>query len=97
MEAIGYLHVTRGRLERELINGGPSITSSVVVGNDVARALIDRAEHQGTGTGTNSDGRADLIAIATHGHGAMQRRIMGSVAEQMLSTTTIPLFLIRPH
>jgi nucleotide-binding universal stress UspA family protein len=91
-----YLHVTKGRLERELINGGPSITSSVVVGSDVARALIDRAEHQGKGTGTNSDGRADLIAIATHGHGAVQRRIMGSVAEHLLSTTTIPLFLIRP-
>ena len=92
-----YLHATRERLERELSNRNLSITSSIVAGSDVARTLIGMAEHQGEGTGMNRDGGAGLIAIATHGHGAVQRRIMGSVAEQMLSTTTVPLFLIRPN
>jgi nucleotide-binding universal stress UspA family protein len=89
-----YFHATRERLERELVNLDLSITSSIEAGSDVAKTLIGMAHYQGEGMGTNHVGRADLIAIATHGHGAVQH-LMGSVAEQMLSTTTIPLFLIR--
>jgi nucleotide-binding universal stress UspA family protein len=53
------------------------------------------AQHQGEGMRTNHDGKADLIAIATHGHDAM-RHLMSSVGEHLLNTTTIPLFLIQP-
>ena len=90
-----YFHATIERLERELINRDLSITSSIVAGSDVVRTLIDMAQHQGEGTGTNHDGRADLIAVATHGHGVVQH-LMGSVAEHLLNTTTLSLFLIRP-
>jgi nucleotide-binding universal stress UspA family protein len=90
-----YFHVTRERLERELINRDLSITSSIVEGSDVARTVIDMAQHQGEGMRTNHDGKADLIAIATHGHDAM-RHLMSSVGEHLLNTTTIPLFLIQP-
>jgi nucleotide-binding universal stress UspA family protein len=40
--------------------------------------------------------RADLIALATHGHSGLGRWFHGSVAEDVLHTTTTPLLLLRP-
>jgi nucleotide-binding universal stress UspA family protein len=39
--------------------------------------------------------RADLIVIGTHGRRGMRRALMGSDAEQVVRTSTVPVLLIR--
>src|SRR5262249_57788631 len=39
---------------------------------------------------------ADLIALATHGRGGLARLLMGSVAEEVLRHSPIPVLLTRP-
>ena len=41
------------------------------------------------------EGKFDLIAMGTHGHGALGRLVMGSVSSQVLAGCTIPVLLIR--
>ena len=41
------------------------------------------------------DGKFDLIAMGTHGHGALGRLVMGSGSSQVLAGCTIPVLLIR--
>jgi nucleotide-binding universal stress UspA family protein len=40
---------------------------------------------------------AGLIVMATHGHGGLGRVLYGSVADQVLRQTTVPLILVTPH
>ena len=39
---------------------------------------------------------ADVIVMATHGRRGLERLVMGSVAERVLSTSPVPIVLIRP-
>jgi nucleotide-binding universal stress UspA family protein len=39
----------------------------------------------------------DLIAMATHGRGGMQRWMLGSVTERVLESTKMPLLIVRPN
>lgn len=41
------------------------------------------------------EAKADLIAMATHGHSGVQRWVMGSVAQKVLHGTSRPLLLVR--
>jgi nucleotide-binding universal stress UspA family protein len=41
------------------------------------------------------DGKFDMIAMGTHGHGTLGRLVMGSVSSQVLAGCTIPVLLIR--
>jgi nucleotide-binding universal stress UspA family protein len=40
--------------------------------------------------------RADLIAMSTHGRTGILRLLLGSVAEQVVHHSKIPVMLIRP-
>ncbi|MCC7118717.1 MAG: universal stress protein [Anaerolineales bacterium] len=40
--------------------------------------------------------QADLIAMSTHGRSGLQRILMGSVAEQVVSIAPVPVILFRP-
>ena len=51
----------------------------------VAEAIIAAAEHE----------RIDMIAMATHGRSGLQRVVYGSVAEQVLRSSTKPVLLVR--
>jgi nucleotide-binding universal stress UspA family protein len=51
----------------------------------VASAIIDAAEKE----------RVDLIAMATHGRSGLQRVVYGSVAEQVLRSSSKPILLVR--
>src|SRR5262245_9129608 len=39
---------------------------------------------------------ADLLVMATHGRGGLQRAILGSVAQHALSKSSVPIMLVRP-
>ena len=96
-EARRYLTGIAERLQGgELAKLNLAIEWSIVESKDVADALIKAAER---GTSTESSHEftgCDLIAIATHGRGGMQRLVMGSVTERVLGATTLPMLIVRP-
>jgi nucleotide-binding universal stress UspA family protein len=40
---------------------------------------------------------ADMIAMSTHGYSGIQRWLMGSVADQVVHYSHIPVMLIHPN
>jgi nucleotide-binding universal stress UspA family protein len=41
--------------------------------------------------------RADFLALTTHGHGALLRLVLGSVAEEVVHKAPCPVLLVRAH
>jgi nucleotide-binding universal stress UspA family protein len=73
-----------------------TITWSVAVDTDVARAIIRLAENGEDTEGAGVFGGCDVIAMATHGYSGLQRWAMGSITQRVLSATTLPLLVVRP-
>lgn len=73
---------------------GVHITTSVMVGEDVADALIREAE---LGEDTATFQACDALALATHGHNGLHRWMVGSVTERVLDGSHLPLLIIRPQ
>jgi len=84
--------VTRRLQEGEYAPYKCNISSSIVVNTDIAGALIHAAE-QGTAEELEAH---DVIVMATHGRGAPQRWVMGSVTERVLGATKLPMLIVRP-
>jgi nucleotide-binding universal stress UspA family protein len=95
--AESYLHATADRLQNKVPGLKLSITSSVMSGIDVASTLISAAERHQELAGTTSIDTIDLFALATHGRSGLKRWVIGSIAERVLGTTTLPLLLVRPQ
>jgi nucleotide-binding universal stress UspA family protein len=43
-----------------------------------------------------ADADVDLVAMTTHGRGGLERLWLGSVADQLIRTMSVPIFLLRP-
>ena len=65
---------------------GLHVETAVEVTTDPVAALSTWSERHG----------ADLIALATHGHGGATRLLLGSVADKLLRSASVPLFVWRP-
>jgi nucleotide-binding universal stress UspA family protein len=65
---------------------GLTVTTSVSVNTDVAEALVEKAGQ--------ADEVFDLIAMATHGYGGLQRWAMGSTTERVLHHAKLPLLVV---
>ncbi len=63
-----------------------SVTTHVATGHP-AEMIVDEAVHH----------NIDLIVMATHGYGSMQRWALGSIADKVLHATTRPLILVRAN
>ncbi|HOT23362.1 MAG TPA: universal stress protein [Thermoleophilia bacterium] len=63
---------------------GVDVMTRVVAG-EPGEVIVQQAEELG----------ADLIAMATHGHGWAKRLVLGSTAEHVRHSTTVPLLLLR--
>jgi nucleotide-binding universal stress UspA family protein len=86
-----YLHTVAQRFtEGDLVTYNLSVTTSVPIDMDVAEAIVQEAEQA---EGTELSGY-DLIVMATHGRGGIQRWVLGSVAERVLHTTKVPLLIV---
>lgn len=70
---------------RELRGLGYAVTSDVLLGDDPAQELAEYVD----------DCSADAVAMATHGRTGLGRFLRGSVAEDVLHTVTVPVFLVR--
>ena len=65
---------------------GKDVKVQTLVGRgEVADEIVAQAESL----------HADLIAMATHGHGLVARTVLGSVAEDVRHHTTVPLLLLK--
>ncbi len=83
--------------EGELASLNLSVTSSVSIETDIAGALISLAEDGAEGENGEQVERCDVIVMATHGRGGLQRWVLGSVTERVLSATRLPLLIVRPQ
>ena len=79
-EAIEYLRVVAAMPIFE----GLSVTTSVRAGQ-APDQIIDAAR----------ESEADLIAMTTHGRTGLRRLLFGSVAEAVLRTSHVPVFVVR--
>jgi nucleotide-binding universal stress UspA family protein len=78
-----YLFRVAGMLRRS----GVTVTSDVVIGENVAAAIGDFSSRE----------RADLIAIATHGRGGLARLIRGSVADAVMHSSKVSMLVLKPE
>jgi nucleotide-binding universal stress UspA family protein len=81
-EAKAYLKEVTNRFHESLADVKVTITSSRVISIDIARTIIEQAEHEGG---------YDMIAMTTHGWSGFPRLLMGSVTEHILGATKLPL------
>jgi nucleotide-binding universal stress UspA family protein len=88
-EAIRYLQQIKESLHVDYPL--PAI-SSVVVNPSTATAIIEATEQKEV-----LNGRDAIIAMATHGRTGLQHLLMGSVTEQVLKHTKLPLLVIHSH
>ena len=65
---------------------GAAARVEVVSGDNAAKAITDYARSQG----------ADLIAIATHGRGGLARAVRGSVADDVIKSSTCSILVLNP-
>src|SRR6266568_8068022 len=72
------------------------VTWSVAIDTDVAEGIVRVAENGEDAEGAGVFGRCDVIAMATHGRGGVQRWAMGSITERVLHATKLPLLIVRP-
>lgn len=71
-----------------------TIVCSVAAGKDAASALLSVAETGKDAEGAAMLGSCDLMAMATHGRGGLQRLALGSVTEHVLGATRRPLLVV---
>jgi nucleotide-binding universal stress UspA family protein len=71
-------------VEKLLKQQGISFTSKTVVGH-AAQEIVSYAKKQ----------KARLIVMGTHGHGALGRALMGSVAQKVVADSDLPVLLVQ--
>jgi nucleotide-binding universal stress UspA family protein len=80
--AQSYLFRIAGKLRR----AGVPVTTDIVISENVAGAIGDFASRE----------KADLIAIATHGRGGLNRVLHGSVADAIMHSTRMSMLVFKP-
>lgn len=82
-EAEKYLKGVAGKLE----DAGYTVDIDVRVDVHPASGIQRAAEEVG----------ADMVALATHGRGGVERTLVGSVADKLIRSTHLPTLVIRPQ
>jgi nucleotide-binding universal stress UspA family protein len=72
--------------QRALLDAELEVATDVVAAENVARGIVEYAREQGT----------DLIALSTHGRSGLRRVLLGSVAEEILRRSHVPVLLFPP-
>jgi nucleotide-binding universal stress UspA family protein len=62
------------------------VTTDIVISENIAGAIGDFASRE----------KADLIAIATHGRGGLNRMLHGSVADAIMHSTRMSMLVFKP-
>jgi nucleotide-binding universal stress UspA family protein len=97
LEAQTYLgHLVDQQRQGPLADADLTLTWSVAMGRDVSDTLIRAAETGEDAEGTKVYGGCDLVVLATHGRGGLERWMLGSVTERILGATKLPILIVRP-
>jgi nucleotide-binding universal stress UspA family protein len=72
---------------KELQADGLDVTPKLVVDASPAAGILHMVDEVG----------ADLVAMATHGRGGVNRLMLGSVADKILRASHVPVLLLRPE
>lgn len=98
-DATAYLTTLAERIEQEWpVECRPAVQISVMVQQDIAGTLIDKAsgKHQAATTPAEHSPEYDFVAMATHGRSGWQRMMLGSVTERVLHAVRVPLLIVPP-
>lgn len=90
-----YLAQVVERVQATMKDSQLALTFSVELEKDIASALAHLAEHGGMSEKVGFIGSCDLIAISTHGRGGLERWTMGSVTDRLLTSTKLPMLIVR--
>ncbi len=80
-ETLAYMQSARGKLQRAGFR-----TSFLICQGAIAETILQTA----------SEIKADVIVMSTHGRSGIQRWLLGSVADRVVTHSTTPVMLIRP-
>lgn len=81
--SLKYLADVKSRLESE----GIKVKTESMEGSRAAETISDYVQKNGI----------DLIVLATHGYTGLKKLMFGSVALEVLHTSRVPVFLVRPE
>lgn len=73
-------------IAHRLGDGGPRVSTHVVVDHQAGHTIADQATALG----------ADLIVMATHGRGGVQRALLGSTTDKVIRSVHVPVLVRRP-
>lgn len=92
--AEAYLQEMAGRLQAELApDARQTVNWAVVFETEVPLALIQVGLHDVDGQGSGFD----LVVMTSHGQGGLERSLLGSVTEQVLYQTHLPVVVVHPR
>jgi nucleotide-binding universal stress UspA family protein len=74
------------KMAKPLRKLGLHVETQVALGSDAGEQILATAKKLG----------ADVIVMATHGHGALAKAVFGSVTERVLRAGICPVLLVRP-
>ena len=94
--ATTYLAQVAERLRATAKDLRLTINWSVIRDRDVASALVSLTEQGRDEQPQSRAGAYDLLTLSTHGRGGFARWVMGSIAQRLLTATTLPLLVVRP-
>jgi nucleotide-binding universal stress UspA family protein len=83
--ALGAAREYLERVQDRLVEQGVRVTARALVGS-AARVILDVTQQDG----------ATMIAMATHGQTGLKRLLLGSVAENVLRKSPVPVLVVRP-
>ncbi len=83
-DAWAYVRAVARRFARECAVDPPHVMVRLGrPGKGVADAIVD--------------GSTGLVVMATHAHGSWRRMLLGSVTDEVLRETSLPVVLVHPH
>jgi nucleotide-binding universal stress UspA family protein len=88
-------HLREGSENPAIANLNLEFSSSVIIDDEIEQGITGVAENGGMSEGNEIFEGCDVIAMTTYGSGGLQSWI-GTVVERVLSTTRLPLLIVRP-
>ena len=74
------------RVAKELSADKGPVKSAVRKGEETAREILDEIQQQSV----------DLVIMCTHGRAGLERVVLGSVTQDVLANSRVPIMLLRP-
>ncbi len=73
-----------------------TVASETVPGVDAATVLLKMAKDGHIADSQKATQGSQMVVMSTHGRSGLAYWVMGSIAERVLSTTTLPMLIVRP-